>query len=71
MLPYPLINFDIKKISEDLMEFIPEIIYLIKQRMGAYVMKFDEYFDIGTHWIALHALNNNVTYLERFGVERN
>ena len=26
--------------------------------MGAYVMKFDEYSDIGTHWIALHTLNN-------------
>ena len=23
----------------------------------------------GTHWIALYALNNNVTYFDSFGVE--
>ena len=30
---------------------------------GAYVINLDEYSDIGTHWIALYALNNNVTIL--------
>ena len=30
----------------------------------------DEYSDIGTHWIALYALNNNVTYFDSFGVEK-
>ena len=29
---------------------------------GAYLINFDEYSDIGTYWIALYALNNNVTY---------
>ena len=29
----------------------------------------DEYSDFGTHWIALYALNNNVTYFASFGVE--
>ena len=29
----------------------------------AYVINLDKYFDIGTHWIALYALNNNITYL--------
>ena len=24
---------------------------------------------MGTHWIGLHALNNNVTYFDSFGVE--
>ena len=35
----------------------------------AYVINLDEYSDIGTHWIALYALNNNVTYFDSFGVE--
>ena len=34
----------------------------------AYVINLDEYFDIGTHWIALYALND-VTYFDSFGVE--
>ena len=29
----------------------------------AYVINLDEYSDIGTHWIALYALNNNVTHV--------
>ena len=29
----------------------------------------DEYFDVGTHWIALYTLNNNITYFDSFGVE--
>ena len=40
-----------------------------KIKDGAYVINLDEYFDIGTHWIALYALNNNVTDLDSFGVE--
>ena len=35
---------------------------------GTYVINRDVYNDIGTHWIALHALNN-VTYFDVFGVE--
>ena len=35
---------------------------------GAYVINLDEYFDIGTHWVALW-VNNNVTYFDSFGVE--
>ena len=42
---------------------------LDKIKGGAYVINIDEYSDIGTHWIALHALNNNVTYFDSFGVE--
>ena len=40
-----------------------------KIKDGAYVINLDEYSDIGTHWIALYALNNNVTYFDSFGVE--
>ena len=35
----------------------------------AYVINLDEYFDIGTHWIPLYELNNNVTYFDSFGLE--
>ena len=28
---------------------------------GTYVINRDEYSDIGTHWIALYATNNNAT----------
>ena len=40
-----------------------------KIKNGAYVINLDEYTDIGTQWIALYALNNNVTYFDSFGVE--
>ena len=36
---------------------------------GVNLINFDEYSDIGTHWIALYALNNNVTYFDSFDVE--
>ena len=51
------------------MEFILEIIYLSKKKNGAYAINLDEYSDIGTQWIGLYALNNNVTYFDSFGVE--
>ena len=35
----------------------------------AEVINLDEYSNDGTHWIALYALNNNVTYFDNFGVE--
>ena len=35
----------------------------------AYVIHIDEYSDIGTHWIALYALNKNVIYFDSFGFE--
>ena len=39
----------------------------IKNR--AYVINFDEYSDIGTHWLALYVKNNAFTYFDSFGVE--
>ena len=41
----------------------------IKIKDGAYIINLDEYVDIGTHWVALHVNNNNVTYFDFFGVE--
>ena len=36
----------------------------------AYVINLDEHSDIGTHWVASWVKNNNdVTYLDSFGVE--
>ena len=38
----------------------------------AYAINLDDYSDIGTHGIALYALNNNnVTYFGSIGVEHN
>ena len=51
------------------MEFILEIFYLKKIKDGALVINLDECSDIGTHWVALYALNNNITYFDSFGAE--
>ena len=36
---------------------------------AAYVVNLDEYKSIKTHWIALCANGNSVTYFDSFGVE--
>ena len=36
---------------------------------GANVMNLDEYKDLGTHWIPLYLLNNELIFLYSFGVE--
>ena len=36
---------------------------------GAYVIDLDEYANVGTHWIALYAKDNEVVYLDSVGVE--
>ena len=40
-----------------------------KKKDEAYAINPDKYSDIGNHWIALYALNNNVTCFDSFGVE--
>ena len=37
--------------------------------MVAYAINLDQYKTIGTHWIALYAKDDNVTYFDNFGVE--
>ena len=72
MLPHPLNNFEIQKYYQNEPRFngvysrdnLPN-----KIKDGAYVINLDEYSDIGTHWIALYVLNNDVTYFDNFGVE--
>ena len=41
-----------------------------KTKDGTYEINLDEYSDLGTHWIVLQALNNNVTYFDNFKVQR-
>ena len=70
MPPHPLTNFEIQKYYQNEPRFngvysrdnLPD-----KIKDGAYVINFDKYSDIGTHWIALYALN--VTYFDSFEVE--
>ena len=72
MNPHPLINFEIQTYYQNeprlngvySRENLPN-----KIKDGAYVINLDEYSDIGTCWISLYALNNNVTYFYSFGVE--
>ena len=33
------------------------------------MINLDEYSDIGMHWVAFYANNNNVIYSDSFGVE--
>ena len=69
---YPLTSFEIQKYYQNEPRFnsvysrdnLPD-----KIKDGAYVINLDEYSNIGTHWIALYALNNNFTYFDSFGVE--
>ena len=42
---------------------------LPKIKDGAYIINLNDYSDIGTHWFALYANSNSVTYFDSFGVE--
>ena len=71
MSPYPLTNSEIQKYYQNEPRFngVYSRDNLSKIKDGAYVKNLDEYSDIGTHWIALYAQNNDVTYFDSFGVE--
>ena len=72
MPPHPLTYFEMQKYYQNKPRFngiysrdnLPN-----KTMDGAYVINLDEYSDIGSHWIALYSLNNDVTYFNSFGVE--
>ena len=80
MPPHPLTNFEIQKYyhnheqrslkNETRFNGVYSRDNLPKIKDGACVINLDEYSDIVTHWIALYVLNNDVTYLDSFGVER-
>ena len=42
---------------------------LPKIKDGVHVINLDEYKSISTHWIALFANGDNITYFDSFGVE--
>ena len=45
------------------------LMVFIKIKDGKYIINLDEYESIGTHWIALYAIAENVTYFNGFGVK--
>ena len=61
---HPLANFEIQEYYQNEPRFngvfsrdnLPNII-----KNGAYVIHFDEYHDIGTHWIALYMQSTSST----------
>ena len=70
MPSHPLTDFRIKKYQNE-----PEFngVYsrnnLPKIKDGAYIISLDEYESIGTHWIALYVIAENVTCFHSFGVK--
>ena len=71
MPPHPLTNFEIQKFYQNEPRFngVYSRNNLPKIKDGAYIINLDEYSNIGTHWIALYANNNSVTYFDSFDVE--
>ena len=72
MPSHPLSNFEIQKCYQN--ELRLNGVYCRdnqpdKIKDEAYAINHDEYSDTGTHWIALYALNKNVTSFDSFGVE--
>ena len=67
---HPLTNFEIQKYYQNEPRF--DVFFpwdnLQKIKDGAYIINLDEYSDIGTHCVALHVNNNNVTYFDSFRV---
>ena len=72
MLPHPSTNFEIQEYYKNEPKFngvfsrnnLPK-----KIEDGAYVIKLDEYEDVGTHWIALFCNRNEIVYFDSFGAE--
>ena len=71
MPPHPLTNFEIQSYCQNESKFngVYSRDSLPKIKDGAFVINLDEYSDIGTHWVALYVINNDVTYFDSFGVE--
>ena len=71
MLPHPLTNLEIQNFFQNEPRFnglcfrnnLPE-----KIKDGAYVINFDEYENVGTHWITLFCNRSEIVYFHSFGV---
>ena len=72
MPPHPLTNFEIQKYYQNEPRFngVYSRDNLPKIKDGTYVINLDEYSDIGTHWVALYIMNNDVTYFWFFWCRR-
>ena len=72
MPPHPLTNFETQKYYQNEPRFngaysrdnLPE-----KIKDGAYIINFDEYADVGTHFIAVFCNKSQIVYFDSFGVE--
>ena len=70
--PHPLTNFEIQNYYQNKpksngvysRDNLPD-----KIKDGAYVIHVDDYSDTESHWIALYALNENVTFSDCVGTE--
>ena len=70
--PHPLKNFKIKEYYKNEPRFngvysrdhLPQ-----KIKNGAYVINFDEYPDVGTHWLVCYVKTNEVIYFDSSGVQ--
>ena len=70
MPPHSLTNFEIQKYYQKKLNGVNSRGNLSDEiKDGAYIIKLDEYFDIGTHWATLYVQNNDVTSFDSFGVE--
>ena len=71
MPPHPLTNFEIQKCYQNEPRFNGVYSRDNPPRIkdGAYVINLNQYSDIGTHQVALYAINNDVTYFDSFGVD--
>ena len=72
MPPHPLANFELEMYYQNELRFngvFSRNNLLLKIKHGAYVINFDEYADVCTHWIALFCNRNKTLCFESFGVE--
>ena len=68
MPPHRVRNFELEKYYQNESRFngvysrnnLP-----IKLKYGAYVINFDEYADVGTHWIALFCNRSEIVYFNK------
>ena len=79
--PHPLTNFEIQEYYQNEPRFngvfsrdnLPNSIHHKGRGSAvknvAYVINFDEYHDIRTHWVALYVNNKTIIYFDYFGVE--
>ena len=70
--PHLLANFEIQKYYQNEPKFNgvysrDNLANKIKDE--AYVKNLGEYYDIGTHWVALYVNDNVVTYFDSFGIK--